>query len=266
MTDSSLKSQAESTPTPQRGVKRKIDRTTDSAVGGTEDIPVGSGYHAKLLNASDYASVRIIRAFTPEQTKEYKALTGRGASQKKTEMRIHLASMALKLGKASGLQTNTLSDTQSDVKVGKLGMVVNWMLVAELGGMEKPNDDANKASQRREGWRQLTEKRVDQDKPLVIDATMRSKMSAFKEAWAKDALVNPMAEQTPQEAWANEASAQARWAKAHGKAAVLANGYWSIAELRCDEKKKRVMAKADKNTDPYKSYNDDQVDEPSSPP
>ena len=169
-------------------------------------------------------------------------------------------------GKASGLQTNTLSDTQSDVKVGKLGMVVNWMLVAELGGMEKPNDDANKASQRREGWRQLTEKRVDQDKPLVIDATMRSKMSAFKEAWAKDALVNPMAEQTPQEAWANEASAQARWAKAHGKAAVLANGYWSIAELRCDEKKKRVMAKADKNTDPYKSYNDDQVDEPSSPP
>ena len=131
---------------------------------------------------------------------------------------------------------------------------------------EKPNEDANKASQRREGWRQLTEKRVDQDKPLVIDATMRSKMSAFKEEWAKDALVNPMAEQTPQEAWANEASAQAQWAKAHGKAAVLANGYWSIAELRCDEKKKRVMAKADKNTDPYKSYNDDQVDEPSSPP
>ena len=125
-----------------------------------------------------------------------------------------------------------------------------WMLAAELGGMEKPND----------------EKRVDQDKPLVIDATMRSKRSAFKEAWAKDALVNRMAEQTPQEAWANEASAQARWAKAHGKAAVKANGYWSIAELRCDEKKKRVMAKAHKNTDPYKSYNDDQVDEPSSPP
>ena len=133
---------------------------------------------------------------------------------------------------------------------------------------EKPNEDANKASQRREGWRQLT-RRVDQDKPLVIDATMRSKMSAFKEAWAKDALVDPndpFFPQTPQEAWANEASAQARWAKAHGKAAVLANGYWSIAELRCDEKKKRVMAKADKNTDPYKSYNDDQVDEPSSPP
>ena len=133
MTDSSLKSQAESTPTPQRGVKRKIDRTTDSAAGGTEDIPVGSGYHAKLLNASDYASVRIIRAFTPEQTKEYKALTGRGASQKKTEMRIHLASMALKLGKASGLQTNTLSDTQSDVKIGKFCNF--WMLVAELGGV-----------------------------------------------------------------------------------------------------------------------------------
>ena len=133
MTDSSLKSQAESTPTPQRGVKRKIDRTTDSAAGGTEDIPVGSGYHAKLLNASDYASVRIIRAFTPEQAKEYKALTGRGASQKKTEMRIHLASMALKLGKASGLQTNTLSDTQSDVKIGKFCNF--WMLVAELGGV-----------------------------------------------------------------------------------------------------------------------------------
>ena len=133
MTDSSLKSQAESTPTPQRGVKRKIDRTTDSAAGGTEDIPVGSGYHAKLLNASDYASIRIIRAFTPEQTKEYKALTGRGASQKKTEMRIHLASMALKLGKASGLQTNTLSDTQSEVKVGKFCNF--WMLVGELGGM-----------------------------------------------------------------------------------------------------------------------------------
>ena len=133
MADSSLKSQAESTPTPQRGVKRKIDRTTDSAAGGTEDIPVGSGYHAKLLNASDYASVRIIRAFTPEQAKEYKALTGRGASQKKTEMRIHLASMALKLGKASGLQTNTLSDTQSDVKIGKFCNF--WMLVAELGGV-----------------------------------------------------------------------------------------------------------------------------------
>ena len=133
MADSSLKSQAESTPTPQRGVKRKIDRTTDSiGIGGTEDIPAGTEYHAKLLNASDYASIRIIRAFTPEQAQEYKALTGRGAQQKKTEMRIHLASMAEKLGKASGLQTNTLSDTQSDVKIGKFCNF--WMLVTELGG------------------------------------------------------------------------------------------------------------------------------------
>lgn len=133
MADSSLKSQAESTPTPQRGVKRKIDRTTEPVgIGGTEDIPAGTEYHAKLLNASDYASIRIIRAFTPEQTQEYKALTGRGAQQKKTEMRIHLASMAQKLGKASGLQTNTLSDTQSDVKIGKFCNF--WMLVTELGG------------------------------------------------------------------------------------------------------------------------------------
>ena len=133
MADSSLKSQAESTPTPQRGVKRKIDRTTEPVgIGGTEDIPAGTEYHAKLSNASDYASIRIIRAFTPEQAQEYKALTGRGAQQKKTEMRIHLASMAQKLGKASGLQTNTLSDVQSDVKIGKFCNF--WMLVTELGG------------------------------------------------------------------------------------------------------------------------------------
>ena len=75
---------------------------------------------------------------------------------------------------------------------------------------------------------------------------------AFKEAWAKDALVNVVAKQTPKEAWANEALAQARWAKAYGKEAVFANGYWSIAELRCDGKKKRIMANAHKDTPPQR--------------
>ena len=75
---------------------------------------------------------------------------------------------------------------------------------------------------------------------------------AFKEAWAKDALAIAVSKQASKEAWANEAPAQARWAKAYGKEAVFANGYWSIAELRCDEKKKRIMANAHKDTPPQR--------------
>ena len=44
-------------------------------------------------------------------------------------------------------------------------------------------------------------------------------------------------------AWAKEAMAKAAWEKAHGMAAEFANGYLSIAELACDEKKKQKMTK-----------------------
>ena len=44
-------------------------------------------------------------------------------------------------------------------------------------------------------------------------------------------------------AWAKEAMAKAAWEKAHGMAAEFANGYLSIAELACDEKKQQKKRK-----------------------
>ena len=44
--------------------------------------------------------------------------------------------------------------------------------------------------------------------------------------------------------------AKAAWEKAHGRAAELANGYLSIAELACDEKKKQKMTKVPMLTSP----------------
>jgi hypothetical protein len=51
-------------------------------------------------------------------------------------------------------------------------------------------------------------------------------------------------------ACAKEAMAKAAWEKAHGRAAELANGYLSIAELACDEKKKQKMTKVPMLTSP----------------
>jgi hypothetical protein len=75
----------------------------------------------------------------------------------------------------------------------------------------------------------------------------------FKEAWAKDKLTEAVAKQSCKDAWANEAKAQASWAKAHGKVADYANGYWSIAQIRCDERKKRIMKVHSNNSPPQSS-------------
>jgi len=77
----------------------------------------------------------------------------------------------------------------------------------------------------------------------------------FKEAWAKDKLNEVVAKQACQDAWANEAKAQASWAKAHGTAATYANGYLSIAQIRCDERTKRIMKAhtCSKNSPPQSS-------------
>jgi len=55
-----------------------------------------------------------------------------------------------------------------------------------------------------------------------------------KEKFAKDGI---------KAAWAKEAMAKAAWEKAHGMAAEYANGYLSIAELACDEKKQQKKRK-----------------------
>ena len=51
-------------------------------------------------------------------------------------------------------------------------------------------------------------------------------------------------------AWAKEAMAKAAWEKAHGMAAEFANGYLSIAELACDEKKKQGLKRLTSPTGP----------------
>ena len=51
-------------------------------------------------------------------------------------------------------------------------------------------------------------------------------------------------------AWAKEAMAKAAWEKAHGMAAEFANGYLSIAELVCDEKKKQGLKRLTSPTGP----------------
>ena len=107
-----------------------------------------------------------------------------------------------------------------------------------------------------------------------MNATMSKQ--EFKEAWAKDKLNEVVAKQAKdklnevvakdklnevvakqacKDAWANEAKAQASWAKAHGKEATNANGYLSIAEIRCDEKTKRIVKAhtCSKNSPPQSS-------------
>jgi hypothetical protein len=86
-----------------------------------------------------------------------------------------------------------------------------------------------------------------------MNATMSKQ--EFKEAWAKDKLNEVVAKQAWKDAWANEAKAQASWAKAHGTAATYANGYLSIAEIRCDERTKRIMKAhtCSKNSPPQSS-------------
>ena len=107
-----------------------------------------------------------------------------------------------------------------------------------------------------------------------MNATMSKQ--EFKEAWAKDTLNEVAAKQAKdklnevvakdklneveakqacKDAWANEAKAQASWAKAHGKEATNANGYLSIAEIRCDERTKRIMKAhtCSKNSPPQSS-------------
>ena len=63
-------------------------------------------------------------------------------------------------------------------------------------------------------------------------AKIEKKMA--KEKFAKDGV---------KAAWAKEAMAKAAWEKAHGMAAEYANGYLSIAELACDEKKQQKKKK-----------------------
>jgi len=75
----------------------------------------------------------------------------------------------------------------------------------------------------------------------------------FKKAWANDKLTEAVAKQSCKDAWANEAKAQASWAKAHGKAADYANGYLSIAQIRCDERKKRILKVHSNNSPPQSS-------------
>ena len=107
-----------------------------------------------------------------------------------------------------------------------------------------------------------------------LNATMSKQ--EFKEAWAKDKLNEVVAKQAKdklnevvakdklneveakqacKDAWANEAKAQASWAKAHGKEATNANGYLSIAEIKCDERTKRIMKAhtCSKNSPPQSS-------------
>ena len=75
-----------------------------------------------------------------------------------------------------------------------------------------------------------------------------------KAAWAKiekRLAKNKCARDGCKAAWANEAMAKVAWQKAHdGMAAELANGYLSIAELACDEKKKQKMTKVPMLTSP----------------
>ena len=114
--------------------------------------------------------------------------------------------------------------------------------------------------------------------PFTGGPPMNATMSKqeFKEAWAKDKLNEVVAKQAKdklnevvakdklnevvakqacKDAWANEAKAQASWAKAHGKEATNANGYLSIAETRCDERTKRIMKAhtCSKNSPPQSS-------------
>ena len=84
-----------------------------------------------------------------------------------------------------------------------------------------------------------------------MNATMSKQ--EFKEAWAKDKLTEAVAKQSCKDAWANEAKAQASWANAHGKAAEYANGYLSIAQIRCEERKKRIMKAHSTNSPPQSS-------------
>ena len=70
-----------------------------------------------------------------------------------------------------------------------------------------------------------------------------------KAAWAKiekRLAENKSANDGCKAAWAKEAMAKAAWAEAHGMEAKLANGYLSIAELACDEKKKQKNDKGSK--------------------
>ena len=115
-------------------------------------------------------------------------------------------------------------------------------------------------------------------KPFRGGPPMNATMSKqeFKEAWAKDKLNEVVAKQAKdklnevvakdklneveakqacKDAWANEAKAQASWAKAHGTEATYANGYLSIAEIRCDERTKRIMKAhtCSKNSPPQSS-------------
>ena len=74
-----------------------------------------------------------------------------------------------------------------------------------------------------------------------------------KAAWAKiekRLAKNKRARDGCKAAWAKEAMAMAAWEKAHGMAAEFANGYLSIAELACDEKKKQKMTKVPMLTSP----------------
>ena len=74
-----------------------------------------------------------------------------------------------------------------------------------------------------------------------------------KAAWAKiekRLAENKSARDGCKAAWAKEAMAKAAWEKAHGMAAEFANGYLSIAELACDEKKKQKMTKVPRLTSP----------------
>ena len=70
--------------------------------------------------------------------------------------------------------------------------------------------------------------------------------------WAKieKRLAEELARDGCKAAWAKEAMAKAAWEKAHGMAAEFANGYLSIAELACDEKKKQKMTKVPMLTSP----------------
>ena len=73
-----------------------------------------------------------------------------------------------------------------------------------------------------------------------------------KARWAKieKRLAEELARDGCKAAWAKEAMAMAAWEKAHGMAAEFANGYLSIAELACDEKKKQGLKRLTSPTGP----------------
>jgi hypothetical protein len=83
-----------------------------------------------MKNARSKESQLIMAGLSDEDAVKYKAIKGPGQNKRKAQIRLQLQSQ--KLGKASAVQTNTMSDKQEHFSVGTY--MNYWQMVADLGG------------------------------------------------------------------------------------------------------------------------------------